>query len=37
MLWAILIIIAAVVAWKWTKDGVSWTDEEHHRINSIYD
>lgn len=37
MLWAILIIIAAVVAWKWTyKDGISYTEEES-RLNSLSD
>jgi hypothetical protein len=29
MIWAIFIIIAAVIAYKWTKDGVSWTFEEN--------
>ena len=33
----ILGIIAIVLAIKWTKDGVSYTDEEHHRISTIHD
>lgn len=34
MLWFICIVIAAILAWKWTyKDGVSYTDEEIQQNN----